>query len=57
VRAVWTSSLEASWSSNGAALGSSPDPRPPTAMREVNSWGGREVREVVRRGPAVILED
>jgi hypothetical protein len=37
----------------------SPDLRPPAAMREVNSWGRREVSEVVQRGLlcAVISEE
>jgi hypothetical protein len=30
---VWTSCLEASWCSNGAAEGRSPDPRLPAPMR------------------------
>jgi hypothetical protein len=51
--AMWTSSLGASWCSDGAAVGRSSDPQPPAAMRRsrgdeerlcdvAKSWGGRE---------------
>jgi hypothetical protein len=50
---VWTSSVEASWCSDGVVAGRLPDPRPPAVMRQsgveeerlcnqAKSWGERE---------------